>query len=83
MLIVHTLQWATARDARNCVPTQSAASERMQLQNQPIRDEIASVRTLRFVSGRRKLSPLCLQFPVALMIKKDLSTLMFPSTSSD
>ena len=76
--IILALQWASTRDASNRVPPQNAASERMNLQNH------SCVPTLCFASGRRKSCPFMLAvsrssvvFDAALMVKEDLSTLMF------
>ena len=62
--------------------------QNMNLQKQPMNDKISNVLTLRFASGRRKsrsfmfaVSCLWLIFDAALALKKEQSTLMFPSTS--
>ena len=77
-------QWASKQNTGNRIPMQNAASKRMNLQNQPMKEQISCVPMLRFASGRRKLCPFMFEvsrllvFDAALMVKNDISTLMFP-----
>ena len=66
LLIVSTyFQRASTGDASNRAPTQNAALEHMNSQNQPLKDEFSCVLTLLFFCcDAVNRAPLCLDFTV-------------------